>query len=120
MNDTRDQPAFEIEHRDRVHVVHIRTHVTNRLAIDELAERIRPLAAEQEQPVIIIDFTGVTGASSAILGLVMSTNLKVARNDGRLRLCGMGPEMREIFRLTKLDSILSIDRDLDDALGHID
>ncbi len=119
MSHANDQPPFEIETRDGVHVVRIRTHVTDRLIVDAIAEQIRPLALDQKHPAIIIDFTGVTGASSSILGVIMSTNLKVARNEGKLRLCGMEPEIREIFRLTKLDAILAIDRDLDDALGHI-
>jgi anti-sigma B factor antagonist len=119
MSDPHDQPPFEIESRDGVHVIRIHTHVTDRLIVDAIAEQIRPLALDQKHPAIIIDFTGVTGASSSILGVIMSTNLKVARNEGKLRLCGMGPEMREIFRLTKLDAILSIDRDLDESLHHI-
>jgi anti-sigma B factor antagonist len=120
MKARNDPPPFEIEHRQGVHVVHIRTHVTDRLVVDALADQIRPLATDQQQPAIIIDFAGVTGASSAVLGLIMGTNLKMVRHNGKLRLCGMGPEMREIFRLTRLDSILTIDGDLDEALGRID
>ncbi len=64
---------------------------------------------------LVLDFELVPFISSATLGKLVSLNKALTRRGGRLRLCGLQPVLLEVLRITRLDSVLIIEPDVDAA-----
>ncbi len=57
---------------------------------------------------VLLNFTGVDGLSSAMLGVMLMLRKKIDAKQGKLKLCLVGPEIMEIFHATKLGKIFEI------------
>lgn len=69
---------------------------------------------------LIIDFTTVTYLSSAVLGKLMAIHKGVSATKGILVLCGITPNILEVFKITKLDKLFTIETDMKNALKAIE
>ena len=69
---------------------------------------------------LIIDFNSVTYLSSAVLGKLMAIHKGISATKGHLVLCGISPNILEVFKITKLDKLFSIDTDMKNALKTIE
>lgn len=107
---------IEIEHEDRATVV---SFVDKRLCDNDVARGCaQELAAlgRQVHDAIIVDFAGVDHIQSVVLNALMSLRRKLHGEEKRLRLCGMGPAIAQVFRATRLDQVFDIRSTLDEAL----
>ena len=66
---------------------------------------------------VIVDFEGVEYLSSSALGKLITLKRKSKETSGTLKMCRIKPEIMEVFRITKLDTIFDIYPDLDAALA---
>jgi anti-anti-sigma factor len=57
---------------------------------------------------VLLNFTGVDGLSSAMLGVLLMLRKKINEKQGKLKLCLVGPEIMEIFHATKLGKLFEI------------
>ena len=67
-------------------------------------------------PKLILSFENVQYISSAMLGVLMSTNKQAKAAGGELRLAAINTEIHEVFKLTRLDRMLKIYRSTDQAM----
>jgi len=65
---------------------------------------------------LVLDFSNVDFLSSAMLGKLISINRKMKEKGGILRLCGVCPNIRLIFKYTDLETILDIRDSQSDAV----
>jgi anti-sigma B factor antagonist len=65
---------------------------------------------------IVVDLSQLEILSSIFLGLLVALHHRVAAAEGKLKICGVRPEIREVFKMTKLDQLLDIREDQQDAL----
>ena len=65
---------------------------------------------------ILLNFANVEFMSSAALGKLIRLHQKLAGVGGKLILCGISKGIMEIFELTKLDKMLTIEKDEKKAL----
>jgi anti-sigma B factor antagonist len=85
--------------------------------VKALEESIMPLI---DGPVtLIIDFSNVRFLSSAVLGLLIRVSKKAAERKGKLKLCGIGTRIFEIFKITRLDEIFDIYEDAKKAISSL-
>lgn len=69
---------------------------------------------------LIIDFNTVTYLSSAVLGKLMAIHKGISATKGILVLCGISPNILEVFKITKLDKLFSIEADVKNSLKLIE
>jgi anti-sigma B factor antagonist len=74
------------------------------------------LVEEDGRKKIVLDFSNVEYLSSAALGKLITMNNKVKAAKGKLRLCGIRPDIYEVFAITKLNTVFDIKDDRDQAL----
>ena len=74
------------------------------------------LADEPDCRALLLNFSGVTGLSSVMLGKLLVLRKKMQRKQGRLKLCDVGSEVHEVFTATKLNRLLDIHESEADAL----
>jgi anti-anti-sigma factor len=65
---------------------------------------------------LVLDFSSVDFISSAMFGKLIHLNSKIKSRGGTLTLCGIRPDVREVFHICGLDRIFNIRQDESDAL----
>jgi anti-sigma B factor antagonist len=65
----------------------------------------------------LIDFTKTGYIDSSGLGVLVSLSKKIRDEGGDLRLAGLNDDLKTLFELTKLDTLLAITDSADEALA---
>jgi anti-sigma B factor antagonist len=65
---------------------------------------------------LVLDFSDVRHFSSALLAVLIELNKRIKATKGRLVICGLRPELQEVFVVTKLNGTLKIVADMYEAL----
>lgn len=87
-------------------------HFTDRRIVE--ASEIQILADELNQLVqdgrrkLLLNFDTVVYKSSMVLGTLTSLNGRLREMGGKLVLCGISKDIREVYRITRLDTVLAI------------
>jgi anti-sigma B factor antagonist len=63
-----------------------------------------------------LNFGNVEYLSSAALGKLITLNKKLQGAQGKLILCNIHPQIYEVFEITRLNKLLNIRKDEQDAL----
>jgi len=84
--------------------------------IQIIGNQLFGLVDEDARTKIVLDFSDVEYLSSAALGKLITMDKKVKAAKGKLRLCGIRPEIYEVFVITKLNKLFNIHENQDKAL----
>ena len=60
---------------------------------------------------VILDFRNVKFMSSAMLGKLVQLHKKAGEYKVKLKFCSIDPEIRQVFKITKLDKLFDIAAD---------
>jgi len=88
--------------------------------VDALGEELFKLVDEQARRKILLDFTRVKFLSSAILGVLIRLQKRVASIKGRMALLGLRPDLHKVFKISKLDRLFEFFDNEQDALNSFD
>ncbi len=90
------------------------THVVREL-FEELTQVIHDTDAEH----LVLDLSRLNYVSSSFLNHLLDLKDEVVEKGGQLRLCGLRPEIDEIFAITHLNTQLAIAQDRKAALASL-
>jgi anti-sigma B factor antagonist len=77
--------------------------------LQNIADALYKIVDEQDKRLIILDFEQVQYISSQAIGIILTMNKKLsALKNSKLILCGIGPRLMELLKITRLDKILTI------------
>jgi len=76
--------------------------------IQAIGDDLFRLVDELGRRKILLNFSSVDFLSSAALGKLITLNRKVQAVRGKLILCGISTEIKEVFQITKLDKLFTI------------
>ena len=97
-------------------VVEFRTEsLMNPLDLERLNSSLMNLVDGEQRRQLILDFSPVKYLSSQAIGVILTLNKKLA-GSGALTLCGVGPQLLQLLKITRLDRILTIKPTQQDAL----
>jgi anti-sigma B factor antagonist len=68
---------------------------------------------------IVLDLSEVTFVDSAGIGILVGCHGKVATAGGKLRMAGLTPRVLNVLRITKVDSILTLDDNVAASLAAL-
>ena len=60
---------------------------------------------------VVVDFTPVQFMASSALGKLVQLNKKATEYKAKLKLCGITPQIYEVFKITKLHKVFDIAAD---------
>ncbi len=86
------------------------------LSIAELGEEISSLVEAETGIKLLLDFKNVEHLSSAALGMLITVNQAVGRNEGHLVLAEIDPNIYEVFKITRLNKLFEIYETSQEAL----
>ncbi len=85
---------------------------------DKLFEIIKSVI-NTEHKKAILDFSEVTYFSSIVIGKLIRANREFVENDGHIVVCNLNQTLKEIFRITKVATIIKITDTTEDAIARI-
>ncbi len=104
--------------KDNVHMVLFKDKkILDDAVLDEIRAELAQLIGKAAGPDVLLDFSNVEFMSSAMLGLLGQLHRKISAGHGRLKMCGIRPEIFQVFKLTNLDKLFSIHKDAPAALA---
>lgn len=87
--------------------------------LDEFGKGLYELVDLQDHRRMVLDFTRVTYVSSRAIGILVNMHNKIkALPKGLLVLCGVGPRVAELLKITRLDRLLTLRPTQRDAIGY--
>ncbi len=94
---------------------------TDKKILDEsniqiIGNQLFSLVDDDHRQKIVLDFTNVEYMSSAALGKLITMDKKVKAAGGKLRLCSIRSDIKEVFKITRLDKLFKITDDRDKAI----
>ncbi len=85
--------------------------------IQEMGQELFQLVEEEHCKNILLNFSLVDFLSSAALGKLITLDRKVKAHQGKLRLSNIGPNIQEVFVITKLNKLFQIFDDESHAIA---
>jgi anti-sigma B factor antagonist len=95
---------FRVEEIDGVSVVSL----AGPQILSEAGGDLNSLAESGGHEGLLLDFRDVQFLSSKALAMLISLRRKVDAAGGRLRLCGLSPDLLELLRLTQADDLFEV------------
>jgi anti-sigma B factor antagonist len=90
--------------------------ILDQINIQEIGEEMYSLVEGTPNVKLIVDFQGVEYLSSTALGKLITLKKKVEAVRGKLRLATIKAEIMEVFKITRLDTIFEIKKNVAEAL----
>jgi anti-sigma B factor antagonist len=85
-------------------------------SIEQLGEELNSLVTVDKRNKVLLNFDSVEFMSSAALNKLISLNSKVKAAAGRLKLCCLRAEIKEVFTITRLDRVFDLRKSEEEAI----
>ena len=92
------------------------TAILDTLQVEQIGEALYELVDGKACRKIILDFTKVQLLSSSALGILITLLKKSSEIKGRVVLCSLRPELRKIFKISRLDKMFEFADNEEEAL----
>ena len=95
------------------------SQVLDELNVQQLGVELNDLVDKEGRVRMVINFSKIKFLSSAVLGKLISLNKKLASQKGRLAFCDINPDIMQVFKITRLDKLIPIYDDEDEAVKGV-
>ncbi|HMB94677.1 MAG TPA: STAS domain-containing protein [Tepidisphaeraceae bacterium] len=77
--------------------------------LEQIGQNLYRLIDAEDHRKIVLDFEKVQYLSSQAIGIILTMNKKLSQlKNSKLVLCGIGPRLQELLKITRLDRVLTI------------
>ncbi len=87
--------------------------------VEQIRKSLFDMLEAENRTRIILDLSKVTHLSSSALGVLIPLRQRAQELKGEIILCGVRPEVRRIFKLTRLDRQFTFCNEESDALAKL-
>ncbi len=103
-------PHYTILTIEKYTVVEFRTaSLMDPMVLETIAQSLYELVDVQDKRLLVLDFEQVQYLSSQAIGIILTLNKKLSGlKHTSFVLCGVGPKLMELVKITRLDRILKI------------
>jgi anti-sigma B factor antagonist len=106
---------------DNIAVVTIlESRILDESNINEIGFQLLQLVTQKYMVKMVLDLNEVKYLSSAVLRQFISLYKTIKQEKGELVICRIRPEVREVFKITQLDKMITIKEDLASAIKCFD
>ena len=115
------RPKIAIKNEGSIAVLELLDEeILDESTINDISDSLFSVQDEQNTEHMILSFVRVKHLSSMALGMLIRLNKKAEEGGGTLKLCDIKPSLFEVFRITKLDKLLSIYDTCEHALASFE
>ena len=86
-------------------------------SVAEIGKKLDRLASAGPSSRLLLNFENVDQLSSSALGMLITLNRGMKMKGGVLKLCGIHPQVFQVFSITRLDRMFEIFSDEEQALA---
>jgi anti-sigma B factor antagonist len=89
--------------------------------LERVGSQLFRMVDEEKRTHVVLDFGKVKYLSSQAIGIILTLNKKLtggAAGGEGLVLCGVGPQLMQLLKITRLDRILTIKNSQQDATAR--
>src|SRR5947209_3614740 len=105
----REYPHLRVAPSEGAVVVHlVDCPVLNELSSPAVGEELLGLAEGREGTRFLLDLGAVEFLTSTMLGLLVSLHKKLRAGGGSLALCGVSPDVYEVFETARLNQVFEV------------
>jgi anti-sigma B factor antagonist len=79
--------------------------------LDQLSRDLTEMLNKTTEERVILDFRNVKFMSSSMLGKLIQVHKKAGEFKVKMKFCSIDPEIRQVFKITKLDKLFDIEAD---------
>jgi anti-sigma B factor antagonist len=97
-----------LDHLGETTVVRLDPQCRDAAILGEALEELGHVAEQVTSRRVVVNLSAVIRFPSALLGRLLTLHRKLSEGHVKLVLCGVGPDVRAIFRVTQLDRIFQI------------
>lgn len=114
---TEVKPMFKLVHDGHAIVVQIlQRTITDQLEVEEFGSKIKRIAREFPARLVVLNCARLKFLSSAALGAIIESNLALKEMKGELRIARLNDNLKNVFKITKLDGVIQIMDDYEAAI----
>jgi len=84
--------------------------------VEEIAGELNSLISDHGYSKVLLNFSNVQYLSSAMLAKLAGLERHVEIAKGRLKLCGLGPTVKDTFRIGQFERVFSVYDDVESAI----
>src|SRR5207248_1921020 len=101
---------FTVQPFDKYSIVEFKTaSLMDPIILEEIGKELYRLVDEEDRRKLVLDFERVQYLSSQAIGIILTLNKKLGGlKYSKLVLCGVGPKLMELLKITRLDRILTV------------
>lgn len=104
--------SIAADSKDGILTINVRDpRMVEESVLEELEKSILELIDKSSEEQIILDFAKVNFMSSSMLGKLVKIQKKCKQFKVKLKLSSIAPEIRQVFKITKLDKLFDIEKD---------
>jgi len=102
--------AFIVQQVEKFTVIEFRNpSLMDPVELEQIGQRLYHLIDAEDRRRIVLDFEKVQYLSSQAIGIILTMNKKLSQlPHSKLVLCGIGPRLQELLKITRLDRLLTI------------
>ncbi len=114
---TEVKPMFKLVRDGDALVVHIlQRTIADQLEVEEFGSKIRRIAGEFPGRLVVLNCVRLEFLSSSALGAIIESNLALKDVKGELRIARLNDNLKNVFKITKLDGVIQIMDDYEAAI----
>lgn len=114
-----EQPHLTVRKQDAVDVVEFSDRkILEELSIREIEDELFALVGATPAIKLLLDFSKVEHLSSAALGMLINLQKEVKKQNGKLKLAQINPQIYEVFKITRLSKHFDIHETAEQAFGQ--
>ena len=87
--------------------------------LEQMSDSLRKFISRENPSKVVVDFSGVKFFSSQTLGLLLEIWRKLEKEDGKMAISGINPQLYRVFKITNLDKIFQFFDNRDDAVASL-
>ena len=103
---------FTVQPFEKYSVVEFKTtSLMDPIILEEIGKELYRLVDEEDRRKLLLDFEKVQYLSSQAIGIILTLNKKLTGTSAggqNLVLCGVGPQLMQLLKITRLDRILTV------------
>ena len=112
-----EHERIEVSEVGDITLVHfVDRKILDAVNIQTMGDELFALIESDGRKSLLLDFTNVEFLSSAALNKLIILDKKVKAANGRLKICSLRPEIREVFVITRLNQLFEIKTDEKEAI----
>ena len=93
----------------------INTRMVDQVHIETTSRELMDLVEKAGVPKLVISFDNVTHVSSSMIGVLIKVNQQAKAKKGGVRLAALPKDIADVFKLMKLDKLMKVYKDGDQA-----